>query len=518
MDKPKNNLTLKEEKIKKPDLNSLVRYYHGRLKAETRAYLYERGLSDITIEAFQIGYDDGVRFGFIENAGALGDYFQGRYIFPIKDAEGKVVNIVGRAGDNRQPSYKNLPSHLVINPDVIFNEAVIGSSETVFLCEGIIDALTLIQANFPAVGIFGTNSFKPGWAEKFSGKHIFICFDNDEVGRIGRDHIARLVSEKAAAVYFVNLPEGIKDVNDYFRRTEDAAQTFSLLAYQAAEWGKYRQFPSDIRNLNAFVHEYIRRSEKKMIGLPTGFAKLDELLFGGLLAGLYLLSGKPATGKTTFLKNIADHLAANRIPVIFVSLEMSAFELWAKSISRLAGVPVRDVFAGKADPAAVRQANQEYAKLASYIWTVEGNGPISAGIIDTYVYQTVNELGVPPVLIIDYLQRLPVENARQVFSQAMSDSYNALALKRISQKYGCPVLAASTGAAVGGGEEGSAAVLYTADVVAYLENGLEQKEGGSDADNEISPVNLHIRKNRNGVLGQVALRFDKAKSVLEPAE
>ncbi|MGI5839448.1 MAG: DnaB-like helicase C-terminal domain-containing protein [bacterium] len=512
MHEPKTNLTVQEDKIKKPDLDSLVRYYHDRLTAETKTYLYERGLSDQTIEAFQIGYDDGVQFGFIENAGALGDYFQDRFIFPIKDINGKVVNIVGRAGDNRQPSYKNLPSHLVINPDVLFNEAVIGSSDTIFLCEGIIDALTLLQVNFPAVGIFGPNSFKPGWAEKFTSKHVFICFDNDEVGRIGRDQVARLISEKAAAVYFVSLPEGIKDVNDFFRRVKDAAQNFSLLAYQAAEWGKYRQFPSDARNLNAFVQEYARRHAKKMVGLPTGFAKLDEILFGGLLPGLYILYGPPASGKTTFLKNTADHLAANRIPVIFISLEMSAFELWAKSISRLAGVPVQDVFTGKADPDAIRQANQEYSKLAAYIWTVEGSGPASAGIIDSYVYQTVNELGVPPVVCVDYLQRLPVESAQTVLSQEMSDSFNVLALKRISQKYSCPVLAASVGKAAGDAAP-PPAVLYTADVVMELEMSPENGEDGG-----ICPVNLQIRKNRNGVLGQVPLRFDKTKSVLEAAE
>lgn len=516
MEEPKQTVAVQEEKIKKPDLNSLVSYYHDRLTAETRAYLYERGLSDSIIEAFQIGYDDGVRFGFIENSGALGDYFQDRYIFPIKNAEGKVVNIIGRAGDNKQPPYKNLPGNLVINPDVIFNEAVIGSSETVFLCEGIIDALTLIQANFPAVGLFGPNSFKPGWADKFAGKHVFICFDNDEVGRIGRDQVARQISEKAAAVYFIDLPEGIKDVNDFFRRAKDAAQNFSLLAYQAAEWGKYRQFPSDARNLNVFVQEYTRRHEKKMVGLPTGFAGLDELLFGGLLAGLYVLTGRPGSGKTTFLKNVADHLAANRVPVIFVSLEMSAFELWAKSISRLAGVPIRDVFAGKTDPAVIREANQVYAKLAAYIWTVEGSGPVSADIIDSYVYQTSNELGAPPVVIIDYLQRLPVDKPMPELSQAMLDSYNALALKRLSQKYGCPVLAASVGeAADSDGTEGIAAVPYTADVIMHLD--CPSGEGADDG-SEVCPVSLHIRKNRNGILGQVALRFNKGKSVLEPAE
>ncbi len=494
-----------------PDLNSLARYYHGKLSGEHRAYLNQRGLTDESIEKYQIGYDDGVRFGFIGNDGALGDYFQDRYIFPITDAAGQVVNMVGRAVDNTQPVYKNLPAQAVQDANALFNEGLIGPSESVFLCEGIIDAITLTQAGYPAVAILGPGSFRPEWAEKFKGKHLFICFDNDEIGRKGRDAVAQATSAAAAEVYLLNLPEGVKDVNDFFLRVKDAAQTFGMLVYQAAEWGKFRQFPADSRNLNAFMQEVTRRHAGQMVGVPTGFAGLDQLLFGGLLAGLYLITGKAGAGKTVFLKNIADHLAESRIPVIFVSLEKSAFELWALSMSRLAGVPAEAIIGGRADPAALQAANQTYSPLASLMWTVEGAGPITAGAVESFLYQTINELGTAPVVCVDSLQRLAVDNPAALASPEMADSFNMQVLKQLAQKYACPILVASAAVTPGRIPGGSAAAA-AADVALHLAPGEATGDGAK------RPVELQVVKSRNGVPGVVRLSYDAERSRYQMSE
>ena len=135
--------------VRKPDLNEAARFYHNRLTPETRGMLNQRGINDSTIEKFLLGYDDGSRLGFASSeVSALGDYFKDRFIFPIMDADENVVNMVGRSRTDAQPLYKNLPSNYVLKPDFLFNESAMKDNDTVFLCEGIIDALSLIQANF----------------------------------------------------------------------------------------------------------------------------------------------------------------------------------------------------------------------------------------------------------------------------------------------------------------------------------------------------------------------------------
>ncbi len=509
-----------EVTVKKPDLNEVAKFYHNRLNPETRAILNSRGISDQTIEKYLLGFDDGSRLGFVSSEmSALGDYFKDRFIFPIMDAKGNVVNMVGRSHIDAQPLYKNLPLNYVVNPDILFNETVISQSDSVFLCEGIVDAISLIQANFPAVAILGVNSFKPEWAEKFKGKHVFLCFDNDEVGRMGKEAIARQISEAAQEVYFINLPQGIKDINDFFVRVQEPAKNFSLLVYQSVEVGKYRQFPADVRNLNTFHQEYVRRHEGKMVGISTGFARLDKTLFGGFRDGLYILTGEPGSGKSTLLKNLADRIAGMKIPVIHVSLETSAFELWAKSMSRLTGSKMADVLCGRVDIKAIEEANKAYVDIAAFTWTVEGMGPVPVNIIDSYVYQTVNELGTVPVVIIDYLQRIPVDIQIQPATQEIFDSYNAFSLKRLSQKYACAVIVASSLEKLyTGGKDTNdriTGVFYTADVVMNL--AAPKTKETNNGDEPPTPVKLEILKNRNGILREIPLLFHKNKSYFESA-
>lgn len=67
----------------------------------------------------------------------------------------------------------------------------------------------------------------------------------------------------------------------------------------------------------------------------TGFSQLDEKLDGGFLGGNLIGVGAVSSlGKTTFVLQIADQMAALGKDVLIFSLEMSKNELNAKSISR----------------------------------------------------------------------------------------------------------------------------------------------------------------------------------------
>lgn len=74
--------------------------------------------------------------------------------------------------------------------------------------------------------------------------------------------------------------------------------------------------------------------------VSTGFRDIDNVLGGGLLAsGMYVLAARPGMGKTTLALNIADRVAKNTGPVLFVSLEMDLEQLEAKRLSKECGVP-----------------------------------------------------------------------------------------------------------------------------------------------------------------------------------
>ncbi|MCL2283778.1 MAG: toprim domain-containing protein [Fibromonadales bacterium] len=98
-----------------------------------------------------------------------------------------------------------------------FNKAALdGEHGIVYLCEGAIDALTLLERGFNAVGIPGVNTFKPEWVSLFKNKKVILCLDNDEAGRAGEARISALLKGAGLETRsFRLLPEG-EDINSWF--------------------------------------------------------------------------------------------------------------------------------------------------------------------------------------------------------------------------------------------------------------------------------------------------------------
>ena len=103
--------------------------------AEALNYLYKRGLNDADIRRFGLGasprgWDGLIRHlgeqGFepellkraglaVERDGKFYDMFRGRVIFPIINAQGRVLGFGGRAMGDAQPKYLNTPDTPVFN-------------------------------------------------------------------------------------------------------------------------------------------------------------------------------------------------------------------------------------------------------------------------------------------------------------------------------------------------------------------------------------------------------------------
>lgn len=77
----------------------------------------------------------------------------------------------------------------------------------------------------------------------------------------------------------------------------------------------------------------------KQLGLMTGFNELDMLLNGMLAGQLIILAGRPGTGKTALMLNIAEFISLrNNDPSLIFSLEMTKEELAHRIFSAITGV------------------------------------------------------------------------------------------------------------------------------------------------------------------------------------
>lgn len=131
-------------------------------------------------------------------------------IFPFY-YDNNIIAIQLRRIDNIDPRYLN-----VGDLKAPYNINIVLKSKVIFICEGIPDTLSLMTLGKPAIGIIGAQNFKSEWRDYFIGKKIYILFDNDDAGKKGAKYIKEVLGEEVETT-IINLPEKIKDVNDFLR-------------------------------------------------------------------------------------------------------------------------------------------------------------------------------------------------------------------------------------------------------------------------------------------------------------
>lgn len=203
----------KDLKTKIIEINTeAAKYYHYLLKSERGKlaynYLSGRKLSDETILRFGLGYSDKYSdnlYKYLKNKGyndselketglftydekrGVNDKFWNRVMFPIMDANNRVIAFGGRVMGDGNPKYLNSPETKVFDKSrnlYGLNVARSSRKDYMLICEGYMDVISLHQAGFNnAVAALGT-AFTSRHASliKRYVKEVVLTFDSDEAG------------------------------------------------------------------------------------------------------------------------------------------------------------------------------------------------------------------------------------------------------------------------------------------------------------------------------------------------
>ncbi|GEO68414.1 DNA primase [Levilactobacillus acidifarinae] len=215
-------------------------------------YLHQRGLTDATIEQYQLGFAPGQRLLkpffeqrqadyqllrqsglFIENTqGELRDRFTERVMFPLRNASGHVAAFSGRVLQKTedQPKYLNSPetalftkSRLLFNFDLA--RPAIRQAGEVTLFEGYMDVISAAQAGvLNGIASMGTSlTTEQIYAIERTTDKINVCYDGDTPGqRATQRAIGLLQQHSHLQVSVIQLPEG-QDPDEYRRAHGDEA-------------------------------------------------------------------------------------------------------------------------------------------------------------------------------------------------------------------------------------------------------------------------------------------------------
>lgn len=452
-----------EEKQKKAqEIRQFMETSRKKLPAADNAlaYLKQRGISENTAYKYGLGYAEYYRDGMNTPAIIIPTgkaSFAARSIEPVDG---------GRKYRKRNDGHKQ----------GIFNIGVLQNPGAVcFVVEGEIDCLSIIEAGFNAMATGGGTSEEEiinVIKESKTRPVMFVILPDNDRNDDGTPDETKGYSKGLKmwnALKTAEIPvkmidtrkwnPDIKDANDYL--VADRSGFIALLR------GIVEPITAAaLRNLGRasdYVQSFIDHISGKTAPISTGFKTVDNLLDGGLHPGLIVVGAISSLGKTTFILNLADNIAAAGQDVIVFSLEMSKFELMAKSISRRTfeyckankrpmkyaktnlGISDFDRYDryDQEEQEIIYGCMDEYQRTAAeHIYVIEGVGNIGTDKIRKDVEDHFALTGNKPVVIVDYMQILAPASDHSTDKQ--NTDKNVVELKRISRDLNIPVIAISS--------------------------------------------------------------------------
>lgn len=212
--------------------------------------------------------------------------------------------------------------------------------------------------------------------EQLKGKTVYILYDNDAPGRRMAELEAERIAKYAKYTCILHIaqswpecPDDGGDITDLARALGDdkAKSILQALTESAAQPAEVQEPATAADVFDTFISEI---QTDKYRPVCTGMSELDELLGGGLLRqSVAILSAAPGVGKTSFCQQLFEGMAANGHNVIFLNLEMSRAQLYARSLSRIVrklggSIPASKVLKGYEwtgrQAKYIRQASQVY--------------------------------------------------------------------------------------------------------------------------------------------------------------
>lgn len=385
-------------------------------------YLQARGISTETAERCGIGFDPAAdpaaAPGATTDAGkrhptpriiapCTADYYANRSMGPNTPTKYKSINPTG--------------SHTQL-----FNAAAIYSNDVVFVVEGFIDALSFIEAGAAAIALNGKGNgplLLKQLQERPTHTSFIICHDNDNDDPEKAADTMRRANELNDALQAMDYKSIVYNVAGIYHDANDALQN-DRPNFERAMQAAVEELRRD--DLTDFLEKIQTEAYKPY---KTGLRFFDDLLGGGIIQqSLLLLLAAPGTGKTTLVQQIAETMAKERKPVLYINFEMSKEQMIAKAISaRLyksgTAKTALDVLQGyswtEQENKAITKAIQEY-RAESYPYITYNPAGASSEINSLLAYLTaIGEKakadGQPaPAVVIDYLHLIRGDGKQDV--------------------------------------------------------------------------------------------------------
>ena len=252
--------------------------------------------------------------------------------------------------------------------------------------------------------------------------------------------------------------------------------------------------------------------EHAMIGVvPCGFKGLDNKVGGFKRGDMVIIAARPSMGKTAITLNMAQNIAETGKNVAIFSLEMSKEQLTDRLICATMGIDSWKLQKGLLEDEEFSRMGDALERLSRANIYIDDSPMGNLLEIKSKARRLKMESGVD-LIVIDYLQLMSAGNPMNRV-QEISDISRGI--KGLARELQVPIIALSqlsravesrtTKEPILSDLRESGSIEQDADVVMML-----YREDYYDEFTENKGItNIFIRKNRNGPVGQVDLKFEK---------
>jgi len=337
------------------------------------------------------------------------------------------------------------------------------------------------------------------------------------------EYHARIVEQKHIQRELIRVSSEIQ--NKAFDESTDVSDLLNFSEAQIFNIGQ-GNIKKESQKINTLIKEAIFQIEQasrradSLIGIPSGYTKLDRITNGWQNSDLIVVAARPSMGKTAFVLSMARNMALehNRA-VAFFSLEMSSLQLINRLIVAETELPSQQIRNGKLADYQWEQLDHKIKRLVDATIFIDDTPAISIFELRAKCRRLKRQHNID-IVIIDYLQLMTAENISKA-SREQEVSTISRALKSIAKELDIPIIALSQlnrAVEIRAGNKRpqlsdlreSGAIEQDADMVLFIHRpdvyGFTQDENGNSLRNIAEII---LAKHRNGPIGDIQLKFTK---------
>lgn len=326
----------------------------------------------------------------------------------------------------------------------------------------------------------------------------------------------RIVEKNALRRKLLNASDEIKALAmNSEMDIEQVVQSAEEKVFSVTEGQVRREFVSMNHAVNDYFDriEFLIQNPQISLGVPSGFADLDELLGGFQKSDLIIFAGRPGMGKTSFMLSTAINAARLGKRIAIFSMEMGTEQIIQRIFAMETRINSQKLRLAKLDPKEYVTFVKVAGQLNNYNMFIDDTPALTPSQMRTKARRLQHEHGID-LIIVDYIQLM---NGGQNYgnNRVQEVSYISRSMKELARELNVPIIsAAQLSRAVEQRQDKrpllsdlreSGSIEQDADVVMFLYRDVIYNEA-TEFPNQ---ADIIVSKHRNGPTGTISLYFDE---------